>query len=245
MNKLTWGNQHIKEVTLGITNKCNAKCPQCHRTNPDGLSEVHWLPDQDWTLEQFKTAFPHEDLRGIDVLQFCGTWGDPVMNKDILEMCEWIKDTGEESPIINIITNGSMRDPEWWWKFGAKIGRNLDVHFAVDGTTEEMHQKYRRNASLKRVLANMEALSDTLAQIHVQTIVFKHNEDYMDEIYEMCKERGAISVSFVTSDRFGLNANSQFDNMNNGDKFKFVNRNGEEECLERSYVNGSRLVVRS
>jgi len=244
MNKLTWNDTHIKEVTIAITNKCNAKCPQCHRTNPDGLGPNHWLPDQDWSLEQFKTAFPHKDLEGIDILQFCGTWGDPVMNKEIFEMCEWIKETGEQQPITNIITNGSMRDPDWWWKLGATMGEKLDVHFAIDGINEEMHQKYRRGASLKRVLDNMEALNDTMAKIHVQTILFKHNEDYMDEIYEMVKERGCIAVSFVTSDRFGMATNQQFDNINSEDRFTFVNRDGEKEWLERSYVNGKRLVVR-
>ena len=248
MNKLKWLDSNIHEVTLAITNKCNAGCPQCHRTNPDGLKPVHWLPDQDWTLEQFKNAFPLEDLRKIDYLQFCGTWGDPVMNKDIFEMCEWIKSSAtdeQDCPTINIVTNGSMRDPDWWWELGATIGKKLEVHFAVDGITEEMHQKYRRRASLKRVLDNMEAIGNTMARVHAQTIVFKHNEEYMDEIHDLCKTHGAISTTFITSDRFKMDSTQQFGNMGNGDRFKFVNAEGETEWLERSYVNGKRTVVRS
>ena len=69
----------INEVTVAITNFCNAGCPQCHRTNPNGLDTVHWLPSVGWTLDEFKNAYSPETLSNINIVEFCGTWGDPVI----------------------------------------------------------------------------------------------------------------------------------------------------------------------
>ena len=83
----------INEVSIGITNYCNAGCPQCHRTNPDGLGTFDWLPLTSWTLEDFKRAFP--TFENINIVEFCGIWGDPVMAKDIFEICEYIIDNSD------------------------------------------------------------------------------------------------------------------------------------------------------
>ena len=41
-------------VWLDISTYCNAACPQCHRTNANGLSKVNWLPLIQWSLKEFK-----------------------------------------------------------------------------------------------------------------------------------------------------------------------------------------------
>ena len=50
------------DVFLEISTFCNAGCPQCHRTNPDGLDKADWLPLVNWSIEQFKKVYPpHRD----------------------------------------------------------------------------------------------------------------------------------------------------------------------------------------
>ena len=39
---------------VDITTYCNASCPQCHRTNPDGLGKANWLPLLQWDIKTFK-----------------------------------------------------------------------------------------------------------------------------------------------------------------------------------------------
>ena len=45
-------------VWLDISTFCNAACPQCHRTDPNGLDKMDWLPLKKWDLEEFVNAFP-------------------------------------------------------------------------------------------------------------------------------------------------------------------------------------------
>ena len=175
-----------KTVDIAITNYCNARCPQCHRTNPNGLGAMDWLPMTSWSLEDFTKMFPKESLDDIEEYSFCGTWGDPMMAKDIEKICHYIMDNSKAK--ILITTNGSIRDEDFYWRLGVRCGTRLSIVFDIDGTTEEMHQKYRRGASLEKVLKNMNTLSQTPATALSQSIIFKHNQDYKKDISKLSKD---------------------------------------------------------
>ena len=44
-------------VDVAITNLCNARCPQCQRTDTNGLGTVKTLPLTTWSLNDFKKRF--------------------------------------------------------------------------------------------------------------------------------------------------------------------------------------------
>jgi len=188
-------------TSVGLSTFCNAKCPQCHRTNPRGLDKAPWLPLVNWDFAGFKKAFPPEKMKLFNEIQLCGTWGDPVMNKDIAEICKYIASYDVD---IKLNTNGSIRDEEWWFELGVACGSALQVCFTVDGHTQESHELYRRNTSLQKILDNMESLSYTLAGIKVLTIRFKHNEPYLKDIQNLVKARGAQGWTGIVSNRFNM-----------------------------------------
>lgn len=103
------------DVFLEISTFCNAGCPQCHRTNPNGLDKADWLPLVNWSIEQFKKVFPPESMHLYKQMDICGSWGDPVMNKDIFQIIEYIT---SHKVWVNMSTNGSIRDEEWWFDLG-------------------------------------------------------------------------------------------------------------------------------
>ena len=81
----------------------------------------------------------------------------------------------------------------------------VDIVFAVDGIDQEMHGLYRRNTNLQKVLDHVKICSEFKERVIVetQTVLFKHNQDYLEEITKLCKEYGAEKHSSVISDRFG------------------------------------------
>lgn len=224
-----WFSEHIR-LALDISTYCNAGCPQCHRTNPDGLGKANWLPLIRWDLETFKKAFPEEEIHRIVEFKFCGTWGDPVMCKELFEMCKHVIDNSNSDIII--VTNGSIRSEDWWWDLGVYCGPRLQVIFAVDGINQEMHSKYRRFTDLDKVLANMESVGATLAKVQSSTVLFAHNEDYQEEIMALCKKHGSKRHSFVTSDRFERHRDTE--EVNGKLRRWFTNEDGEREYLERA-----------
>ena len=206
---------------LDITTYCYAACHQCHRTNPNGLGKVDWLPLTQWSLEDFKKAFSPHNMLHIKNFNFCGTWGDPIMAKDILKICEYIIENSKCWIFIN--TNGSFRDEFWWTHLGYIIRDRGRVVFDVDGTTQEMHSHYRQKTDLDKILKNMKAYSE-FGFANAFTIIYKHNEDYLEDISKMLNDVCPIdNHQFVPSDR-----------AHHIDKFIFFNKAGEQKYLEHS-----------
>ena len=195
-----WNPNNLK-VAIDITTRCNAGCPQCHSTDINGCITKKDLPDITWSLEDFKKAYPPEVIRNINNANFCGTWGDPVTNNELLDMISYIKKSSSNC-WITINTNGSLKNKKWWTKLGKIGGHRLNVVFAVEGITQEMHELYRRFTFLNKILENMQALSKTNATIHTQTLVYKHNQDFLSDIEDMCKLNGSIKHIHLLTDRF-------------------------------------------
>lgn len=220
-----------KNITMWVdlSTYCNAACPQCHRTNPNGLGKADWLDLRQWSLQQFQQVFPQTVIQNIDAFDFCGTWGDPVMNKDLLEICKHIIDNSESTITIN--TNGSIRDEEWWWDLGSYCRDRLTVVFAIDGSTQDIHSQYRQLTSLDKILANMSAVAYATANCKVFTVLFKHNQDDIVNIAKVSKSYGAKRITYIESNRF-----------ENNDEYVFVN-NGRRHSLEKTTLDRRVLNV--
>jgi len=210
------------KIWLDLSTFCNAACPQCHRTDPNGLGKVDWLPLIQWSLKDFIKKFPVDSIDKVTDFEICGTWGEPIMNKDISKICKYIIDNTEATIAIN--TNGGIRSTDWWQDLGNYCGNRLKVRFDIDGSTNEMHQKYRRGVNLQIVLKNMKALSMTKAKAQAFIILFKHNKDHLQDIINLARLHGASHAHVIKSDRFRSNKN----------KFYFINEEGDEEVLEEA-----------
>ena len=222
-------DDHELHMFIDISTYCNAGCPQCHRTDRfgGGLGKIDWLPLIQWTVEEFKNAYDEELVKRTYLWEICGTWGDPAMCKDLYEICEYILDTNPRTQ-LTIDTNGSIRPKSWWRKMG-ELSKKCRGHglirfdFAVEGITQEMQEKYRRKTELNKILANMKEVTDAGAQADGFCVVHKHNQDYLQEIMDLCKAYGATDVIFVESNRFG-----------SGPRYEFKNEHGEDDVLEQA-----------
>lgn len=216
---------------IDLSTFCNAQCPQCHRTNQGNIEEkIFWLPLIQTNLELFKKRFPEKDMYLYQDFIFCGSWGDPMMAKDIYEITEYVLENSNAG--ISINTNGGMRDEDFWFKFGQLSSKGyewkgrLTVIFDIDGYTDEQHQKYRRNVSLQKVLNHMDAFMENPYSLSkVFTVVFEHNENDIDKIAELAKQHGAYKHMVCPSNRFR--------NATNGNNFRFKYKN-KIESLHRS-----------
>ena len=226
-----WTEQNLK-LTLDITTHCNAKCPQCSRTDPDGLDKVDWLPLVHVTTDKFKCLLTYTDLNLVSHIDMCPTWGDPIMNPDVLEILSYIFECNPNIS-VSIDTNGSMRDEDWWWNLGARFRKfMLKIRFAIDGCTEEMHQMYRRNTSLSKVLSNLQSYTLANGMASSKSVLFKHNIDYLEDIKKIAMLHGSFNHTHTISNRFYTK------DIN---KFKFTYKE-KEEYLESAKLLGSNVT---
>ena len=190
----------IKILQLEISNHCNAACPQCPR-NYFGGKTLSTLPLNRWTLTDFKKLFTAELLTSIEEIYFCGTYGDPLTNLHLVDMCGFIKNTNPGIR-IGVHTNGGTGKPQTFHN----LAKLTDfVAFGIDGL-EDTNHIYRRNVKWHRVLENVKSFVNNGGTAIWDYIVFAHNEHQVEQARSLSQELGFNNFFVKRTGRF-LNRN--------------------------------------
>lgn len=186
----------ITTVELELTSRCNAACPQCARNNSGG-ARVSSLPVNTWTLEKIKTVFVPKFVEQLEVIYLCGTYGDPLIAKEIIPIVSYFKDI---NPAVQVSahTNGSVRNIQ----FFAELATVIDcVIFGIDGL-EDTNHLYRRNCKWAKIIDNASAFINAGGDAKWDYIVFKHNQHQVEEARKLSKQLGFSSFNVKKSSRF-------------------------------------------
>ena len=177
----------IEKIHIELTNRCNARCPQCTRTII-GINSFIDLP-----LEYIQTIINSEytDLKRI---VYCGNYGDPMMSPYFMDIVENIK-----IPTI-VHTNGSIRSKSDWIKMGHLD--HLTIMFHIDGN-EETNEVYRIGTNYKKILKNASNFIHSGGKAIWVFIPFKHNIDNMKYLSNLSKEMGFKHFEIRESYRVG------------------------------------------
>ena len=213
----------LRSIQLEITNRCQASCPMCLRNIHGGIDNPN-LVLTDWTLEMFQNVFNEEVLNQITGINFCGDYGDPIINSNLLEMCQYAS-TKKSSLEILINTNGSAQTVEWWGSLAVALPKNHRVVFALDGLADT-HSLYRIGTNYNTIIKNAKAFIIAGGNAEWMFIRFKHNEHQVDEARKISSEIGFSKFSTKDSKRFGK-------------KFPVLNRKGSIDYYIEPPVSGN------
>lgn len=199
-----WKDNIEFQIHLEPSDKCNAACAMCPRYTADGF-EQKGLANTEWTLEEFKNAFPKVFLqRYLHKILSCGNFGDPCACRDLADIYAYAR---EVSPGIALCinTNGSLRTTEWWSKLGSVMRE--DQHpgnyctFSIDGL-EDTNHLYRRNTNFKKIIENAKAYIAAGGIAHWDFIVFEHNEHQVEEAKNLAYELGFKNFNIKRTTRW-------------------------------------------
>ena len=163
----------IIDVELELTTLCNAHCQLCYR-NYKGFKEhypktqIRLLQD---VIDQMDT-FP--DLEWVRLV---GTISEPTLYKDFLPLIQYFK---RRNVNIEICTNGDTNTPEWWTELGTLMDDRDRVYFSICGSTQELHEVYRKNTRLEKILINARAFRTHHKNDYAQCIRFAYNNEDFD-----------------------------------------------------------------
>jgi MoaA/NifB/PqqE/SkfB family radical SAM enzyme len=191
----------LNQLHLEITNNCQASCPMCVRNVHGGL-ENPLVKIENWSLERYKTIVNEEVLQQIRLIQFCGNYGDPLLNNDLLKMTEY---TAQVNPDVHIRihTNGSMRNKEWWAQLAKTLPINHSVIFALDGL-EDTHHLYRIGTDFNKIIENAKEFIANGGTAEWAYLRFKHNEHQSEEAKKLASELGFHMFTMKDSARWVL-----------------------------------------
>ncbi|MDD2688914.1 MAG: radical SAM protein [Candidatus Omnitrophica bacterium] len=188
---LPWLLNFIPPRTLVVeaSNMCVLNCPACTTVNLSkrakgkmsfGVFKI-LLDGIDWKPKQINFSFA----------------GEPLLNHELFKMIRYAKDKGIDSVVE---TNGML--------LSGCIDELLDsgiykLNIAFDGISQENISKYRRGMDFNVLLSAIRQLVATRARrnlrrpkVHLQFIVMKHNQDYIDRAIEMAKELEVDAIDF-------------------------------------------------
>jgi len=191
----------LQQIHLEITNNCQASCPMCSRNYHGGIDNP-LIQINNWTLDQFKHTINLEVLSQVRSLYFCGNFGDPLLNNDLIEMIEFAV-ANNPTIEIRVHTNGSLRGTQWWERFAKAMPSNHLVIFGIDGL-EETHSLYRIGTDFNTIIRNAKSFIRAGGIAEWAFIRFKHNSHEVESAKELASEIGFQHFVMKDSRRFLL-----------------------------------------
>lgn len=178
-------------VTLDITHRCLLQCSKCMRTRYPGLNKR----GKDMPLESLKVLL-ESNVKEID---FCGQMGDSIYHPkfvDILKICN------KYDKKIKIHTNGYGKKDYFWDSVIEVMDHDdnckFEWIFGLDGLPHQSHL-YRIGQDGEAVWEVMKKMAKHSNQIYWQYIVFKYNEDNIEEARQLAEENNIRFWKFISA----------------------------------------------
>ena len=196
-SRLTSKPRHLgMPISLSIepTTSCNLRCPQCPSglrafTRPTGMLQgdlyKRLIDEQSKTLTYLNLYFQ----------------GEPYLNKEFLDMVRYASD---RKIYTATSTNAHYLDEE---NSRRTVLSGLDrIIVSIDGIDQESYSKYRVGGNLEKVLTGTRnlvsakrSLKSSTPHIIWQFIVFRHNENQLEEIKRLAHEYGVDELGIKTA----------------------------------------------
>ena len=200
----TLNGHQVYNWHLEISSKCALKCPRCTRTEYPGTYPVTEL-----SLDFIKNLFQPEFLKAsVQRITFSGGVGDPLYNSHLPEIIKYLKETHPALQIV-LITNGSYKSTGWWENLLQHMNSRDEIIFSIDGWDHESNNLYRINSDWNSIMDGIKAAVQSPVLIRWSTIIFRFNENHIDQIRELARNMGVDSFHAVLSERFGMHYKDQ------------------------------------
>lgn len=170
----------VIETVLG----CNLACPEC----AVGAGLINRKYGR-MSLDSYRIIA--DKLKPYAKELILVMWGEPLLNKDIFEI---IALSAQFASRVCISTNGNLLDEAAAERL-VKSGLT-SIIVSIDGTTQEVYEKYRVGGSLTKALDGLRWLQEAKQKyrskiiIIPQFIVFKHNQHQLEEFNALCDKLG-------------------------------------------------------
>lgn len=193
-------SEQVKRVHIDFTSRCNAMCLRCSR-NINGKYINPEMPLMDMSIDTFKNLFTSEFIRQVNYINFCGNYGDPVINNNLIPVLKYIHENDDnennKSPtFIDINTNGGIKNEEFWKELALLLKNNFKnyrVVFSIDGL-EDTNHLYRRNVKWEKLMSNVKTFINNGGKAVWQFIKFEHNSHQEDDVKKLAKNLGFSQV---------------------------------------------------
>ena len=190
---------NIDEYQIEITSYCNAACPQCPR-NDLGQGINPFMPLGHLDRAVIDCAFPQELCQRLRQIFFCGSYGDPIMHPDFLDIL-WDFRKKTPSLWLYIHTNGGVHHEDYWREIAKILHGHGQIDFGIDGIGDAL-SLYRRNVDFDTVLRNAQSFISAGGRAQWNFIVFQHNQHQVEQARLLSQQLGFFNFLPRRTGRF-------------------------------------------
>jgi pyrroloquinoline quinone biosynthesis protein E len=175
-----------------LSYQCPLHCPYC--SNPldigghayrDELETEHWL-----------RAFAQ--ARALGVLQLALTGGEPMLRRDLVELCAGARDAGLYS---SLITAGTLFTRE---RAQALKEAGLDhVQISIQSPDPEDNDRIAGNRSFEKKLAAARHAKELDFPLTINCVLHRQNLDRIEELLDLALELGAQRLELANTQYYG------------------------------------------
>jgi MoaA/NifB/PqqE/SkfB family radical SAM enzyme len=183
-----------ENLSIFTTSRCNLSCFYCSRNVPDDSSgSINRYDD--------KGDFKHDDLLlilqkypGIQHVSFVGI-GEPFLNKDLLRMAEYVK---QSKISTSVITNGTLLH-NFWGNIGPCFDSiSISLHgltakelTEISGVPESTFEQFVKNI---KYLVEVEKKTNPNLKIRASVVFLKENRERVTQAAEFCVQYGITEL---------------------------------------------------
>ena len=173
--------EDIIRLELELTSFCNLKCPLCIREITNVTNKNIHRPLKE-VIDQIN-EYPN-----LKYVTIAGAISEPTSYPDLFDLIIYL---GKRDLELSLYINGDTRDDDYYTKLGALFRTvNGEVYFTICGSTQELHERYRVNSKLDRVLRRLDIVNKWSGNKGILTwIVFDYNEQDFLENYQQYREK--------------------------------------------------------
>lgn len=188
---------NLTHIMAEMTDYCNAACPMCQRFDWD-LNLIKDVTNKHHTTLDFvKKRIGNEVISRLKSWLCQGTYGDALMNPEILDIFKYLKKINPKIDLA-MITNGGTRNTDFW-KTLAQL--DVGVTFSIDGL-EDTNHLYRRNVKWTKLMENVTAFIDNGGHASWSYLIFKHNQQQVQDAEQLSKQLGFKKFTSSFSERW-------------------------------------------
>ena len=176
----------FKVIEVDLVDKCNLSCPHCFRSE-NNLNNTNKMIDFNKFKKFIETSITDKHL-DIKLVRLIGVLSEPTLYPHIIELVEYLN---SKNINVQISTNGNIKRDRFWNDLSKALNGSTynEILFAIEGSTQEMYEKYRVGGKLENVLHNICEISKGKEfKLGVQFIHFNFNDGELDKVKKITSE---------------------------------------------------------
>ncbi|MBV9050064.1 MAG: pyrroloquinoline quinone biosynthesis protein PqqE [Solirubrobacterales bacterium] len=175
-----------------LSYRCPLHCPYCSNPLEIGAEKYRRELESEHWLRAFQQA------RGLGVLQLALTGGEPMLRRDLVELCSGAREAGLYSSLITAGTLFTRERAE-----GLKSAGLDHVQISIQSPDAKENDRIAGNRSFDKKIAAARLARELDFPLTINCVLHRQNLDRIEDVLELALDLGAQRLELANTQYYG------------------------------------------